>query len=175
MAIMAAALDAAPLIKRQWAENAQRSDMVKSALTAMEAGRFQECADTLSSLVEKAGGSHCLNSGKVEKAFNSDRTRLLQKRNELLAMRDQLRSMRKAAPSSSVSEEPTAITLPPNVTAVTAAQRLTKADLDRKEALAHRLELIRGQLGSRRNWQPLKLRKAALAMQLNQLREECTT
>jgi hypothetical protein len=177
IAIMAAALDAAPAIQKAWAENAQRSQLVKSALTAMEQGNISDCASILGDLVEKASAAvpalpePKLPALAISKSHPDQRdevaaARLIEKRNRLVQLRD---SLSKAAPV------PAAITLPSNVTAVTAAQRLSKADLDRKAALAHRLELIRGQLDSRRNWQPLKVRKAALTMQLNQLRQECTT
>src|SRR5215468_9265627 len=60
---MAAALEAAPEIQKRWNENAQRSQLVKSAFAAMQAGEYQECADKVGSLVEKAGSN-------LEKAYD---------------------------------------------------------------------------------------------------------
>jgi hypothetical protein len=78
---------------------------------------------------------------------------LLGARGRLRRLRDTLRSMRgksigKAAPVSA------AITLPPG--AVTAVQRLSKAEIARRDMLQHRLQLLRDQRNNAaRNWRPL--------------------
>jgi len=50
---VAAAIDAYPMAKARWAENAARSDLIKSAVTAMEQGDLDGCNSILSDLFNK--------------------------------------------------------------------------------------------------------------------------
>jgi hypothetical protein len=171
---MAICVDALPTIQKKLREIDDRSDKIAKAHAAMERGEIGDCVAVLGDLVEKSEFKFDINKSDVKldlgqapklPSAEPDRARLIEKRNQLLELRDSIRSMRgksigKAAPVPISTGTPAVIW-----------QRLSKSEIERKSALAHRLELIRGQLDSRRNWAPLKLRKAALAMRLNSLRE----
>jgi hypothetical protein len=172
------ALDAVPEIMKRLRQVSDRSAAISKARDLfVNEGDTAAASEILADLVAKSGGPLGRNSNEVvspQKAV-PDRAQLLAKRDALVAFRDRLRPCRgkdigKANPLTNSSEgAPTAIKLPPSVTAHAAAVRLSKSELQRKATLAHRLELLRGQFQSGRNWQPL--RKAALAMRINQLRE----
>jgi hypothetical protein len=160
MAIMAAALEAAPEIRKQWTENAGRSDMIKSAFDAMQSGQIEEAADILGSVVEKAGAADPKPEPKLPTLVISQvdpdqrgevsAARLMAKRDALVAMRDRLRNLRgqdlaKAAPTAIKAAGGIAV-----------ATRLTKAEIARRDMLQHRVKLLRDQLNNAaRNWQPL--------------------
>jgi hypothetical protein len=160
MAIMAAALDAAPEIRKQWTASAARSDLIKSAADAMQSGDLEACNEILAGLVEKTGAAGSELPGSkmatlpISKAHPDQReefsaARLMAKRNRLAGMLAQLRSMRGQIGKAAV---PTAIK---TTGGITIATRLTKAEIARRDMLQHRLKLLRGQIDNARNWQPL--------------------
>ena len=145
IAIMAAALEAAPAIRKRWTENSQRSTIVKSAFEAMQAGEYQDCANLLGSLVDKSEPPELsapkLPAPAISKA-EPDRARLVKLHDALLAKRAQLRQLTGAGKHNIGGHE------------------LPHAPGEaRREALQLRLDRLKAKVNARRNprrdWQPL--------------------
>jgi hypothetical protein len=147
---IAAAIDTYPMAKRRLSE---RSALIKRAHQALlEQDDVAGCASILGSLVEKAGAavpelseSNIPNENITFDPEGVSVARLMTKRDALLAFRDRLRQWRGQEIGKAGHEERVVI-----------ATRLTKAEVERKAMLAHRLSLIRGQFDAQRSWQPMR-------------------
>ena len=142
---MAAAIECWPEISKRLSESSARSDMIKSAVTAMQSGDISGCVAVLGDLVEKSGGSTSVRTEVVEK--RDDRTiQLMEKRNRLAAMLKQLKQITGAGKHHIGGHE-----LP------------HAAAESRRQALQLRLDRLKSKLnaqlsGNDRSWQPMESR-----------------
>jgi hypothetical protein len=150
---IAAAIDTYPMAKRRLSE---RSALIKRAADLMQSGNIGDCNEILAGLVAKAGATlpelpegnvpdENISKSGPDQRQELSAARLMEKRDALVTMRDRLRQCRGDIAEAGDHEQ-----------RITIATRLTKGEVERKAALAHRLSLIRAQFNARRNWQPMR-------------------